>query len=260
MQLVAIDDEKSSLLLFSSNVIDNQNISLILFQKKYSEALTYIETHDVYAVFLDIVMPDVNGIDLAEKIIKIKPNIKIVFITGYAQNITEIKNRIGNNLFDFCYKPYDESVINKILIKLVDESKTKIYFKAFSHFDCFVNDVLIDFNRAKSKELLALLVEKHGSELTLDEAITKLWIDKDPKLAKKLYRDAVCRLRLALKKYNIVHILNVKRGRISLNINYCNCDYWDYLDGKQVDFKGEYMRPYEWSCEEERYLNQTLIK
>lgn len=254
MQIVVIDDEKDSLSLFSSHIIDQADISIQMFQKKHQAALNYIETHDVYAAFLDIVMPDVNGIDLAEKIIKLKPGIKIIFITGYFQDIEAIKKRIGDNLFAFCYKPYDEETMNNILIRLLDESKPNVYFKTFSHFDCYVNHVLIDFNRAKAKELLALLVYEKGAEVTMEEAITKLWPEKDPKFSKKLYRDAVCRLRLILRKYGIEHLLNAKRARLSLNVDGCKCDYYDFLNGDNSLFHGEFLRPYEWSFEEENYL------
>lgn len=254
MQIVVIDDEKDSLLLFSSHLIDSENIHVQMFQRKQKAALEFIETHDTYAVFLDIVMPEINGIDLAEKIIKIKPNIKIIFITGYFQDVEAIKRRIGDNLFAFCYKPYDEEVMNNILIRLLAESKPNVFFKTFSHFDCYVNHVLIDFNRAKAKELLALLVYVKGAEVSMEEAITKLWPEKDPKFSKKLYRDAVCRLRLTLRKYSIDHLLNVKRARLSLNVDGCHCDYYDFLNGDTSLFHGEFLRPYEWSFEEENYL------
>lgn len=254
MQIVVIDDEKDSLLLFSSHIIDSGNLSVMMFQRKQKEALEYISRHDVEAVFLDIVMPEGNGVDLAEKIVSAKPGIKIVFITGYYQNVEEIKSRIGKNFFAFCYKPYDEEVISSILIRLLEQSRPSVSFLTFSHFSCYVNNVLIDFPRAKAKELLAYLVFRRGGEVSMEEAITKLWPDKEPRLSKKLYRDAVCRLRLNLRKCEAESILNVKRGRLSLNVEGCSCDYWDYLDGKNSSFRGEFLRPYEWSCEEEDYL------
>ena len=128
-------------------------------------------------------------------------------------------------------------------------------FKTFSHFDCFVGNTPVDFPRAKSKELLALLVDRRGATVTMDEAITCLWKEKPADLAKKLYRDAVCRLKLALKNYHAERLLDVKRARLFLKTEFCVCDLWDYLDGdEKVSFHGEYMRPYEWSIERESEL------
>jgi len=254
MNAIVIDDEKESLLLFASHLIDVPNISLSIFSSKCEEGLSYARNNHVDAAFLDIVMPKNNGVDIAEELIKINPHIKIVFITGYAQDVEQIKRRIGRNFFDFCYKPYGEETIKGILIRLLSEERIHIRFVTFPRFDVYVNDVLLDFERSKAKELLALLVDHHGGEVSMEEAITKLWIDKKTDLAKRLYRDAVSRLKMKLRQYDIERIVTFNRARAFLNLNGLSCDYWDYLDKKNAAFHGEYMRPYEWAIETEERL------
>lgn len=255
MNIIVIDDEKAPLLTFAGHLLDNASVTANLFTTQVEEALEFAATHDVAAVFLDIVMPKISGIDLAEKFIAICPDIKIVFITGYAQNIEEIRARIGENLYDFCYKPYDAVRLNSILAGIVNEAGSTVTFRTFSHFDCFIGDRPVDFTRAKSKELLALLVDRRGGTVTMEEAIACLWPEKQVELAKKLYRDAVCRLRLTLQKYHIAHLIDVRRARLALKTRYCACDLWDFLDGREgVKFTGEYLRPYEWSTERENGL------
>lgn len=261
MNAIVLDDEKESILLFTSHVIDIQGISINVFSKKWEDALEFVKINPVDIAFLDIVMPEVNGVDLAERMIALRPKIKIVFITGFSQDVEKIKVRIGENLFAFCYKPYDEETIKGIIVHAMNDSKKKVVFKAFPHFDMYVNDVLVDFKRAKAKELLALLVDRRGGEVTMDEAVTKLWIDKDVDLSKRLYRDAVCRLRMKLKQYGIENIINFNRARMSLNVDDVECDSWNYLDKKDSSFYGEYMRPYEWATEKENYfLNHGMKK
>ncbi len=254
MKIIVLDDEIESLLSFTSHMIDVPFINMTLFKDDYLKALEYASSNKVDIVFLDIVMPKTNGVDLAKEFVRIDPNIKIVFITGYTQDEKSIKEQLKDNLLGFCYKPYDPNTIKEYIIK-ANESNKKIYFRMFSHFDVFVNDIMIDFPRSKAKELLALLADRKGGEVTLDEAITKLWIDKEPELAKRLYRDAICRLRLKLKEYGIDYIVNFQRARTSLNINYISCDYYDYLKGLNDDYNGEYLRPYEWSTDTEQYLD-----
>lgn len=260
MNAIVLDDEKESLLLFTSHVIDIKGISINVFSRKWEDALEFLKNNPVDIAFLDIVMPEINGIDLAERMIALRPDIKIVFITGFSQDIEMIKERIKKNFFAFCYKPYDEETIKGIIVRAMKEEKTKVVFKAFPRFDMYVNDVLVDFKRAKAKELLALLVDHQGGEVTMDEAITKLWIDKDVALAKRLYRDAVCRLRMKLKQYGIENIVNFNRARLSLNIKDIECDSWNYLDKKENLFYGEYMRPYEWATEKENCFSNGEIK
>ncbi len=260
MNAIVLDDEKESILLFTSHIIDIQDLSINVFSKKWKDALDYLEKNKVDIAFLDIVMPDINGVDLAEKMISLSPSIKIVFITGYSQDVDKIKERIGENFFAFCYKPYDEETIRGIIARARMEKNAKVVFKTFPRFDMYVNDVLVDFKRAKAKELLALMVDHRGGEVTMDEAITKLWIDKNVELSKRLYRDAVCRLRMKLKEYGIENLVHFSRARMSLNVDDVLCDSWDYQDKKDVLFYGEYMRPYEWAVEKENQFTSKSIK
>lgn len=257
MNVIVVDDEISPLLTFSSHIFDNPEITANMFSTQIDAALDFARKNYCKAVFLDINMPKINGIDLAKEFIKINPDVKVVFITGYAQNVEEIKKELGDNFYAFCYKPYDRTDLNAILENLVQDSEITVTFKAFSHFDCYVGNTVVDFNRAKSKELLALLVDRRGATVTMEEAITCLWSEKTIDLSKKLYRDAVCRLRLTLQSYRVSHIIDVKRARLNLNVKYCRCDAWDYDDGKPVPYNGEYMRPYEWATKKENNLTTT---
>ena len=256
MNVIVIDDEPAPLLTFASHILDNAAVTANMFSLKVDEALEFARTHDHKAVFLDIKMPAINGVDLAEKFIGINPDVRIIFITGYAQNVREIKRRIGKNFFAFCYKPYDAATLGAILTRLADEDNRMVTFRTFPRFDCFAGSLPVDFGRAKAKELLALLVDRRGGFVTMEEAITALWQEKTANLSKQLYRDAVCRLRLTLNEYGIGHILNVRRARLALRARYCACDMWDFVDGKTPGaFRGEYMRPYEWAIKTESFFS-----
>lgn len=256
MNAIVLDDEKESLLTFVSHAIDVPNLSLNVFSSRYEDALNYARSHKVDAAFLDIVMPEMDGVSFAKSLIEIAPCVKIVFITGYAQDEEEIRKAIGKNFFAFCYKPYEEAAFHEVVARMMSEERTSIVFKTFPRFDMHVNGILVDFERAKAKELLALLVDHCGGEVTIEEAATKLWVDKDYELSARLYRDASSRLKMKLKEYGVPYLVEFARGRASLHCEYASCDYWDYLDGNVSLFKGEYMRPYEWATEQEDYMGK----
>lgn len=253
MRIIAIDDEKDALLTLTNHLIDMPNISISIYKDNYLEALNYAKKYTIDMAFLDINMPYINGIDLALQFIELNKNIKIVFITGYAQDVDDIQSRIGSNLFGFCYKPYTTESIKELILK--SEKNKQIFFKMFPRFDLIVNSMVIDFKSNKAKELLALLADHKGTTLTLEEAISKLWPDKEPELAKRLYRDAVSRIRLLLKELDIEYIINFNRARLSLDTTKISCDYYDYLNKINNDYNYEYLRPYDWSIETEQYLN-----
>lgn len=50
-------------------------------------ALAYVESHrEVDLLITDVVMPGMNGRQLAEAVAKVLPAIKIIFMTGYSRN------------------------------------------------------------------------------------------------------------------------------------------------------------------------------
>lgn len=80
------------------------------------DALKYIQDSRVDVIFLDINMPELDGMSLGKLITKLAPNTKIVFITAYrdyAAEAFEIK------AFDYILKPYSDERINEILDNLI---------------------------------------------------------------------------------------------------------------------------------------------
>ncbi len=63
---------------------------------------------DICLVLSDIIMPAVNGIDMAEGILQIAPGTKILLMSGYSDQIIE---RQGRNRFPFIRKPFIHSVL-----------------------------------------------------------------------------------------------------------------------------------------------------
>ena len=62
--------------------------------------------------FLDVVLPDVSGLDVMQQIKKTSPNTKIVIMTAYADETT--RERIGREAHRFLEKPLDLSQIREI--------------------------------------------------------------------------------------------------------------------------------------------------
>src|SRR5574344_1448396 len=133
-------------------------------------------------------------------------------------------------------------------------AKSTVRFQTFGAFDLFVNDVPIRFTSSKSKELLALLVAYDGSSLTMDDAICHLWPEKDIDLAKRLYRDAVWRLRSALKEYGLSFLVDFKRAVLYLQKDGVECDYWSFLHEKKGSYGGRFLIGYDWSLDYQNHL------
>ena len=79
---------------------------------------TFAQLRDeICLVLSDIIMPAVNGIDLAESILEIDPQAKILLMSGYSDAVLE---RQGRNRFPFIRKPFMYSMLIEKIRSLLD--------------------------------------------------------------------------------------------------------------------------------------------
>lgn len=79
------------------------------------DVLRYLQHHDVDVIFLDINIPSLDGVLLAQSISKFSHRPEIVFITAYKEHAVEA---FELEAFDYILKPYQESRIVTMLQKL----------------------------------------------------------------------------------------------------------------------------------------------
>lgn len=128
-----------------------------------------------------------------------------------------------------------------------EPSPETVSIRTFGYFDVFVGDKPIAFRNKKSKELLALLVDRRGGFVTSEEAISFLWED-EPSSSVTLarYRKVALRLKNILAEYGISEILESVDGKRRIVPDKVRCDLYDYLAGKTDLFKGSYLSNYSW--------------
>ncbi|WP_410014148.1 LytR/AlgR family response regulator transcription factor [Sodalis sp. C49] len=79
------------------------------------DVLRYLQHHEVDVIFLDINIPSLDGVLLAQNISKFSHKPEIVFITAYKEHAVEA---FELEAFDYILKPYQESRIITMLQKL----------------------------------------------------------------------------------------------------------------------------------------------
>ena len=141
----------------------------------------------------------------------------------------------------------------EILLEIADRTR-QMTVKTFGSFDCFIDSRVVRFSSSKSKELFALIVAYNGKTLTMNDAISQIWPDTDVEKSKKLYRDAVWRLRKTLSELNF-DCVDFRRACLILNKSNICCDFWDYIARKNKDYSGEFMKNYDWSISYLPYLD-----
>src|SRR5699024_3335828 len=122
MRAVCIDDERLAL-DFMTHLLDKvENINVVGTFLRAKEGLAFILEETVDVVFLDIHMPEMNGLQLAEEILDKKPYIDIVFVTAYNEYAV---SAFDLNAIDYLMKPVKIDRLQKTIDRLEKEQTLK---------------------------------------------------------------------------------------------------------------------------------------
>lgn len=245
MRIAIIDDELNALFAFLEDIIGEEDVEYKFYSDNLNSLYSSVAKGTVDGVFLDVNMPRINGIELANKLINLDPTLKVVFITGLSVSEADLPDNVRTHTVGFLYKPYDKKILARYL-ENIREKKRILHAKMFNTFDCFIDGKRMEFSSSKSKELFALLLAYNGKSLTMYDAISQLWPDIDLKKSKILYRDAVWRLRKKLEEFG-VPCVQWERARLSLDKSLISCDFWDYILTGNGEYSGEFCKNYDWS-------------
>lgn len=250
MKIMIVDDERIASEELYDICISHPRIKEANVFNNPAEALFYIsENQDIDIAFLDIEMPVMTGLELAKKINGINNSTKIVFVTGfkeYAYDAFKV-NAIG-----YILKPYDDDTVFREIEKAdAFRSATpsnEVLIKTFGYFDIFVNKKPVYFSSAKAKEFMALLVDRQGSSVSTEQAVSILWPDRNyDESVQSLFRKVLRSLRNSLSDAGILDILIDERNQRSIDTTKFKCDYYTFIQNPQENlesFRGEYMIGY----------------
>lgn len=115
MKAIIVEDEFLAQEELSYLIKKHSNIVIEATFEDGLDALKYLQAHQVDAIFLDINIPSLDGVLLAQNISKFAHRPSIVFITAYKEYAVEA---FEIEAFDYVLKPYHEARIVTMLQKL----------------------------------------------------------------------------------------------------------------------------------------------
>lgn len=286
-KIIAVDDELLSLKRFEHIIAKEARVELVNSFTDSKEALEYVKQNDIDIAFLDIEMPELNGLELAERIGEIDPYVNIIFVTAFDQyaldafkahaigyllkplDIRELSIQLDK--IDLTYKPRQKR--DKHLIGASSDA-TKLIVKCLGQFTCYpVNnpDNPISFRTTKTAELFAFLIHHYKSPVTKYFILDSLFPDMDYEKSNKLFYVSCSYLRNAFTKYDITEILIRDNDSYRINSSIINCDYINFMNSYEKLnslsltelkdtaklYNGEYLlgRNYEWAFETKPYID-----
>jgi CheY-like chemotaxis protein len=87
-ETVLVVEDEPSLLELSKLMLETQGY-LVLTAGTPGEAMRLAEKHagEIHLLMTDVVLPEMNGPDLAQKLLSVHPNLKCLFTSGYTANV-----------------------------------------------------------------------------------------------------------------------------------------------------------------------------
>jgi two-component system cell cycle sensor histidine kinase/response regulator CckA len=104
--ILVVDDNEQALALVEEALTSRGY--KVTITSKGTEAIPILDSkkgEDMDLVIIDLVMPDVDGMELAGKILKKRPNIRVLVMSGYADDVV-VHGVFESENVDFLAKPF----------------------------------------------------------------------------------------------------------------------------------------------------------
>jgi len=210
LNVMLIDDEQLALDFLERQLYKIDHVEVV---GKYSNPMVgkdNVLKNKIDAVFLDVNMPGINGIDLAGQILELKSDIIIVFVTAYDQYAVDA---FELNALDYLVKPIELDRLKrtvdrirlqkraaieplarnkKLYIQLCGELKMGKSMSELRH---------VTWRTAKTQELFLYLLQNRGRLVRKSTLIELLWTDFELKKAYSQLYTAIYHVRRTLRAF-----------------------------------------------------------
>ena len=240
MRILYVDDEKFALdklnRLLAIVAPDAERHGFLQAQ----EAMDFSKENAVDVALLDINMRVIDGVTMAKQLQSLYPGVNIIFCTGYAEYMSDA---FAMYCSGYLLKPITETDLRKAFQNLrhpVPENKHRIELRCFGNFDVLCDGKPVAFKYKKTRELLAYLTDRNGAEATTQEIMAAIFEESRPSYFGNIRLD----LLDTFAALGVPEVVSAAYGRMRVMREQVTCDYFDYLDGKNMVFYGEYMSQY----------------
>jgi len=124
--ILVVDDDLSVLTVIKC-MLENGDYNLLLAHSAES-ALRMVERDDltIDLMLIDVVMPDTSGVDLAERILAIRPHLKVIFMSGYTDSEV-VRVKILDRALGFLPKPFTSDGLLERLEKVLSPGRRRSF-------------------------------------------------------------------------------------------------------------------------------------
>ncbi len=230
LKAIIIDDEKNAIDALQDIIAEFSQIQVAAVFTNPLQALSNMRTIAFDVVFLDIEMPGVDGLEMAEKIMEMNAETQIVFITAYDQYAVEA---FEVNAMDYLLKPVRHERMIKTVEKLAIYSNINARedgsnvgriscFGSFQIFESQEKVMHIKWRTNKVKELFAYLIHHQGKSMYKEKIVEDLWPDMEYERSAAYLHTCIYQIRKTIKEHGLDD---------RMKVTYNNDSYIMIMDG-----------------------------
>lgn len=237
LSAVIVDDEIPGLNLLKMFLQNTEQVNILGTFTEPIEAFENIISVKPDVVFLDIEMPEMNGLELASHLIEQNDELMIVFVTGYNQYALEA---FQANALDYLLKPVNPNTIQKCISKLIrlrtpkNEGKTETIEKkicCFGDFQVYGKNGMVKWPTRKVEEMFAYFIVHRDSNVDGYILGEILWPEEEPDKIKTNLHTSLYRLRKTIKENGLPIEISSKKGgkgAYRCNLGEFTCDLIEF--------------------------------
>src|SRR5690606_16533957 len=237
MRVIVVDDEQLGLARMEKLIEEIEGVQLIGTFIDPHRALHALKKEQPDIVFLDIEMPEINGIELAEKIQNFNSSVHIVFITAYSNYAIKA---FEINALDYLLKPIMRDRLLKTISRLRDTRPVSAHTSHEQRVCCFkslnfIGDgeqkLNVRWRTSKTKELFLFLLQHRQKLIRKEVIIDTFWPEMNWDKAFTHLYSTIYHIRKALESIGFnIKILNYEDGYI-LDLNGVRLDVDEWENG-----------------------------
>ncbi len=282
LRTILVDDEELSIKRLKKILTECSGMQICNTFSSSLEAYEYIKENKIDVAFLDISMPDMNGMTFSRKLQEIDSSVDVVFITGYDEYAVKA---FELDALDYLLKPVTSERLQNTLDKIrkrrryVQESPSiKVsLFNGFKICATWYEVREIKLRSPKTEELFAFIMYKGVT--SREEIVDTLWEGFDFDKALKNINANIYYIRKALSHYGLADCIRTSKKEIGIDTSRVACDLLEFekliKESKIVGIKdssicekalelysGSFLngKGYEWAAEKARNLEKDYME
>lgn len=288
IRAIIVDDEPLALRHLEKQLMKTGRVDVVGKYSIATDVLKEMKHLEFDVAFLDIEMPGLSGLDLADLINDWNKEIGIVFVTAYREYAVQA---FELESIDYLLKPIMLERLEKTTIRLqeqlhlrnieideVPKVKDPLKIICFKEFNVYHHGAPVKWKTVKVKELFAYFFMNLHNPIQRDTLIETLWPDVDYQRAKIQLHTAMSYLRKLLDALGYPQAISFSNGSYTLNIDRFESDVHQFKQILQThsvitadniaiiasmieQYDGDYMEDngYEWAHPKAQEIRQKLV-